>query len=444
MKIVKWGLSACCFAVMVLSVACKKENADNTAVNPPVIANMQPVTGPKGTTVTLTGSNFTNDISNAGVYVNGKYADVIYASTTEIRFVVPAKAGTGQIALVIGGQSIAGPVFNFIYTVSVNIFSGFSLMPGNTDGSAAAARFNAPLGMAIDQNNNLYVADELNHCIRKVTPAGDVSTFCGNGIAGHQDGNANTARFNFPSDITYDAINGYFYVADKGNHCIRKVNLSGTVFTVAGIPGSPGYVDAPGLSARLENPAGVAVEGELANIYIADQGNHCIRKLDHQGLLTTFSGSTVPGQQDGTGIAAKFSAPADITWDTAGYLYVTDIINQNIRRISKNSQQVVTAAGVGVAGFQDGTTALSLFNNPVGILAENNEAIVCDVLNHRIRVLKYGISVATLSGDGTAAFSDGTGTQAKFNKPGGIVRDSYGDYFITDTGNNAVRRMVID
>jgi len=434
-----------CFCILAAALigACSKDD-DDAPVNMPAINGMNPLSGPKGTVVTLIGTNFSNDISKVGVNVNGKHANVLSVSLTEIAFEVPAKAGTGQISVVVDGQSVAGPVFYFEYTVTVSIFSGFTLLPGHTDGSPATATFNSPMGIAVDQNENLYVADELNHCIRKVTPGGIVSTFAGTGVAGHQDGNATVARFNSPTDIAFDAINGYFYVADKDNHCIRKLNLAGDVFTVAGIPGVPGYVDAPGLSARMLNPTGVAVEGELVNIYVADRGNHCIRKLDDVGVMTTFAGSTVPGQQDGVGGAAKFTSPADIAWDTTGYLYVSDIANHNIRRITKNTRQVYTAAGSGVAGYLDAAPALSMFDNPVGIIAENNEAIICDLLNHRIRQVKYSNSVTTLSGDGTAAFSDGFGTAAKFNKPGGIIRNSNGDYFISDSGNNAIRRMVID
>jgi len=434
-----------CFWALLISTyntGCKKDNTDISSGTNPLITGMQPLSGTKGTIVTVTGTNFSNDISNVSVYVNGKYAEVTSATLSEVQFIIPAKAGTGMVSVLVNGNGATGPVFNFIYTVTVYLFSGFSLQPGSADGGPANATFNAPLGIAIDQNDNLYIADELNHCIRKVTPLGNVSTFSGNGVAGHQDGSAAAARFNFPTDIAYDAINGYFYVADKGNHCIRKINIAGDVFTVAGIPGIAGYVDAPGLSARLNTPSGVAVKGELAAVFIADQGNHCIRKLDDVGVLTTYAGSSMPGQQDGVQGAAKFSAPADITWDTAGYLYVTDIVNHNVRRINQN-QQVYTVGGSGVAGFQDGAAALSEFNNPIGVIAQNNEAIVCDVLNQRLRSINTG-NVVSLAGDGTAAFADGTGTQAKFNKPGGIVRNSIGDYFITDTGNNAIRRMTID
>lgn len=433
-----------CFLFAITLFSCKKEDDGGSQGNLPFITSMQPAAGVKGTIVTLKGANFSNDISQTGVYLNGKYADVISASTTEILFEVPAGAGSGAVSLIVKGNGITGPQFEFIYTVMVFAFSGYSLIPGNVDGSSSTARFNAPAGMAIDQNNNLYVADELNHTIRKITPVGNVSTFAGNGIAGHQDGSPNVARFNQPTDIAFDAINGYFYVSDKGNHCIRKINLAGDVFTIAGIPGVPGYVDAPGQSARFQSPAGVAVEGELVSVYITDQGNHCIRKLDDVGVVTTFAGSAVAGQQDGVGGAAKFVTPADITWDSTGYLFVTDVANHNIRRITKTSRLVTTAAGSGADGYQDGSPSQSLFSQPRAIIAENNTVIICDTYNNRIRQLIYGSGVTTLSGDGTAAYSDGIGLQAKFNKPGGIVKDKNGNYFITDTGNNTIRRMTVD
>ncbi len=438
------NLPLICFFLAIVVYGCKKDDDNDSPSNLPFITSMQPLSGAKGTIVTLKGSNFSNDISLINVYVNGKYADVIAASASEIQFEIPAGAGSGLISLVVAGKGTSGPLFNFIYTVTVSVFSGYSLIPGNIDGNPTTARFNAPAGIAIDQNNNLYVADELNHTIRKITPVGNVSTFAGNGIAGHQDGLPGIARFNQPVGITFDATNGFFYVADKGNHCIRKINLAGDVFTVAGIPGVPGYVDAPGFSARFQSPAGVAVEGELASVYITDQGNHCIRKLDDVGVVTTFAGSTIAGLQDGVGGAAKFLTPEAITWDTTGYLYVTDVANHNIRRITKTSRLVSTAAGSGADGYQDGSPAQSMFSQPHGLMAENNTVIVCDTYNNRIRQIIYGSSVTTLSGDGSAAFSDGIGLLAKFNKPGGIVKDKNGNYFITDTGNNAVRRMIVD
>ncbi len=422
---------------------CRKDKL-STTINPPVITGMLPISGPKGTVVTLTGINFSSILSEVGVYVNGKYADVIEATLTTIKFIVPPRAGTGQVLVVIDGSGGAGPEFNFIYTITVSNFSGTSTIPGLINGAPNTARFNAPAGLAIDQNDNLYVADALNHCIRKITPSGNVSTFAGNGIAGYQDGSSATARFNEPVDIAYDEINGNFYVADKENHCIRKINLAGDVFTVAGLPGIAGYVDAPGLSARLNSPVGIAVEGEQVNVYIADAGNHCIRKLDDVGVMTTFAGSAATGSQDGVGGAAKFNSPFDITWDTTGFLYVTDIVNNNIRRITKSTQEVFTAAGTGIPGYQDGIPTQALFNSPAGIISENNTSILCDALNNRVRMISYGDIVSTLAGDGGAGFLNGNGAAAKFDKPGGIIRDAYGDYFITDTGNNSVRKINVE
>lgn len=428
--------------IALLVTGCRKDKLSTTE-NPPEIIAMSPLSGPKGTIVTLTGINFSNDITVVGVYVNGKYADVIESNLTTIKFIVPPRAGTGLILVSVNGNAGTGPFFEFIYTINVSTLTGFSAQPGLIDGNPQTARFHAPAGIAIDQYDNLYIADELNHCIRKVTPSGNVSTFAGTGIAGHQDGTSNAARFNAPSDITFDKYNGNFYVADKGNHCIRKINFAGDVFTVAGLPGTAGYVDAPGLSARLQSPSGVAVEGEQPNLYIADQGNHCIRKLDDVGVMTTFAGSSSPGSQNGVGGAAKFSSPADITWDSTGFLYVTDITNHNIRRISKTTKEVFTAGGTGVPGYQDGSPSASSFNSPAGIISENNQSIICDVMNSSIRLILYNDEVSTLAGDGNAGFLNGSGAASKFNQPAGIVKDKNGDYFITEKGNNAVRKMTI-
>ncbi|MBK6641052.1 MAG: IPT/TIG domain-containing protein [Bacteroidetes bacterium] len=428
---------------LVLGItSCKDDKDPVVPDNSPIINSIAPDSGPKGTVVTITGSKFSADPAAVQVYFNEVQASVTSTSANEIVVVVPAKAGTGKVRVVVGTDSGTGPVFNFVYTVSVSTFTGLGVA-GFADGDASVAKFNFPRGMAIDQLDNIYVADELNQRIRIVAPNGTVTTFCGSGLAGHSDGTPAVAKFNSPYDVAYDGINNYIYVADKGNHCLRRLSISGYATTAAGIPGSAGYVDGPGTSARLNSPTGVAVEGELASVYIADAGNHCIREHNYLEILSTFAGSTVSGQQDGIGASAKFSAPADIDWDTAGYLYVTDKVNHNIRRISM-SKEVTTVAGIGIAGYQDGDGFQALFNGPEGISAMNGGLVVADVANQRIRGIDAMLKVSSLAGDGTQGWGDGTGAVAKFKNPGGVVRDSNGDYFIADTGNHLIRKLVID
>jgi hypothetical protein len=432
----------CLLLAILPVVSCKKDDSNSSTSPGPEITAIQPASGPKGTQVLITGSGFSTVVTGNKVFFNGKTAQVINAAATSLLVVVPAGAGSGNVVVQVDGRQDTGPVFDFIYTVAITTFCGTGT-PGYNNGNYLAARFNSPRGLAIDEFDNIYVADEQNHRIRIVYTNGDAGTFSGSGIAGHQDGNPSSAKFNFPSDIAYDPVNDYFYVADRMNHCVRRLNPSGIVSTAAGIPGSPGFVDGPGQAGRLNEPAGVALEGEMTNVYIADAGNHCIRKLDFFDILSTFAGSAIAGQADGTGSAARFNSPFDITFDTAGYLFVSDVINENIRRITL-SGDVMTFAGSGLTGSNDGQGLLASFNSPHGLYSVNNEVLVCDYGNHLIRKIIPSGFVSTIGGDGTPGFTNGQGTNVKLNNPGGIIRDSQGNYFFSETGNHVIRKMVVD
>ncbi len=430
-------------SVLFFTNSCKKDTYTPTPEIKPILTNVSPLTGPKSTEITITGSNFSSNVQSVTVKINGNNATVTQATPTLIKCIVPAKAGTGNIVVTVNGQATTGPVFQFIYTVSVSTYTGFSGTSGFVNGDISVAKFNFPRGLSIDAQDNIFVADELNHCIRMISTGGTVSTFAGSGVAGFLNGDPAVAKFKNPYDIVLDPINGIYYVADKLNHCIRRVSLSGYVTTAAGIPNTSGYVDAPGSSARFNNPTGIAVQGELADIYVTDAGNHCIRKIDYLDIVTTFAGTNVSGQQDGNGAAARFTYPAAIAWDSTGYLYVTDRDNNNVRRIT-TSGTVTTIAGNGVAGWLDGTGLNSQFSAPAGILTEKNARLVCDVANQRIRMIDASNKVTTVAGDGNQGFGDGLGAVARFKNPGGIVKNSEGDYFISDTGNHSIRKIIID
>ena len=432
------------YFLLIACVACKKDKNNEVQGPNPVITGISPATGTKGTIVTIKGSGFEADVSNIIVLINGKVSAVLEASATEIKFAVPPRTGTGLVAVDVNGKTASGPLFTYIYTVEVSTYSGTPGVSGFANGAATSALFNNPRGLTIDAIGNLYVADELNHRIRRISPGGSVVTFAGIGIAGHLDGASASARFNHPFDVEVDHINGFFYVADMQNHCIRRISNAGQVTTAAGIPGSPGYVDGPGNSARLNEPTGVAVEGELINLFIADANNHCIRVLNHLGVITTFAGSNVTGSDDGFGTGAKFNFPSHITWDSAGYLFVADRLNNNVRRINKSTTEVITVAGNIVAGYVDGPGNAALFNAPVAVAAWNNQLVVCDQSNHILRAVSSSKNVTTLAGSGNSGFLDGAGPISRFNQPGGIVRNSDGDYFVSDTQNHCIRKVVVD
>jgi sugar lactone lactonase YvrE len=203
---------------------------------------------------------------------------------------------------------------------------------GALDGTGAAARFRFPLGMTRDPSGNLYVSDSSAHTIRKITPAGVVTTFAGaDGSQGSADGTGSAARFNQPWGLGSDAA-GNVYVADWGNHTVRKITPAGVVTTVAGTAGASGYVDGTGAVVRFDRPNGVSVDAS-GNLYVSETP-HTIRKITPTGVVTTLAGNRTPGRVDGTGTAARLSEPRGLVALPDGTVYVADTANSLIRKIS--------------------------------------------------------------------------------------------------------------
>ncbi|MDR2208342.1 MAG: hypothetical protein LBE22_05145, partial [Azoarcus sp.] len=217
---------------------------------------------------------------------------------------------------------------------------------GFADGVGGEAKFYWPFGITSDAAGNLYVADGGNHRIRKITPAGEVSTLAG-GEEGFADGVGSDAEFDHPSGIAIDAA-GNLYVADGGNHRIRKITPAGEVSTLAG--GEEGFADGVGSDAKFEHPFGITVDA-AGRLYVADTANDRIRKITPAGVVSTLAGGEL-GFADGVGSNAKFSRPFGITSDAAGNLYVADTVNNRIRKITP-AGEVSTLAG-SEEGFADG------------------------------------------------------------------------------------------
>jgi prepilin-type N-terminal cleavage/methylation domain-containing protein len=213
--------------------------------------------------------------------------------------------------------------------VTVSTFAG-SGTAGYLDGTGTAAQFNQPYGLAFDSTGNLYVADLQNHRIRRITPSGVVTTFAGSGVNGNVNGTGTAAQFNYPAGIAVDSA-GNVYVADNGNRRIRKISPGGVVTTLAG-SGAAGFADGTGVAALFNGPTGIAVDS-AANVYVADRGNHRIRKITPGGVVTTIAGTGVLGFADGLGSTAQFYNPSDMGIDSTGNIYVADQSNHRIRKI---------------------------------------------------------------------------------------------------------------
>jgi len=313
---------------------------------------------------------------------------------------------------------------------------------GNLDGTGTAASFNSPKGVAVDASGNVYVADSFNHKIRKITPAGLVSTFAGSGSNGSADGTGILATFSSPTGLAIDT-SGNVYVADKGNDEIRKITPLGVVTTLAGAAGFqpfPGSADGIGIAARFNYPFGVAVDAS-GNVYVADTDNHKIRKITATGVVSTFAGSGVSSLIiDGAGVVAKFNSPTGVVVDASGNLYVADSNHNVIRKITTTGM-VSTFAGSGAQGSTDGTGLISL-NAPSGVAIDAlGNMYVTNTDNYKIRKITSAGAVSSFVGSGAFGSADGIGTTASFKSPTGIAVDASGTVYIADTYNHKIRKI---
>ncbi|MBI5610437.1 MAG: SMP-30/gluconolactonase/LRE family protein, partial [Deltaproteobacteria bacterium] len=307
---------------------------------------------------------------------------------------------------------------------------------GYKDATGTAAQFNVPLGIDALDDGTAYVADTGNHRIRKIAADGTVTTFAGSGNAGMLDAKGTAAWFSSPADIGHDAA-GNLYVADRDNHAVRKIATDGTVNTLAG-SGAPGYVDDKGAKAKFNTPYSLAV-APTGLVYVADSGNHRIRKVAADGTVTTLAGSTA-GYADGTGAAAKFNQPIGIAIDRMGTLYVAEYAGHRLRKITAEGV-VTTLAGTGVAGGKDGDPAVASFYYPWGIAVDNNGIVyVADRYNQRIRRIEPGL-VSTWAGTGGAGYKDGIALQGLFNYPVNLAVSAQGAVWVADGNNSRIRRV---
>jgi ATP-dependent protease HslVU (ClpYQ) peptidase subunit len=201
---------------------------------------------------------------------------------------------------------------------------------GFLDGTSISAKFSYPTGVALDAAGNVYVADGNNQKIRKITPDGEVTTLAGSTI-GFADGIGTEAKFNNPTRVAVDAT-GNVYVSDDNNNKIRKITPAGTVTTLAG--STRGSEDGSATTAQFGYLYGLAVD-RVGNVYVADTGNHRIRKITPSGTVSTLVGSK-PGFEDGSITVAKFNSPKGVALDAAGNVYVADSENNKIRKISQD------------------------------------------------------------------------------------------------------------
>lgn len=381
----------------------------------------------------------------AGSYASAGSVD---GTGTAARFNQPA--GIAHDAA--GGRLLVADALNSqlrslnLTTLAVTTLAGPPVSRGSVNGVGSAARFHGPDQMARDNAGNLYVADRGNHTLRKIAPDGTVTTLAGlAGAADTVDGTGGTARLNTPAGVAVKGDGSLIYVSEAGGHVIRKVTAAGVVTTFAGTAYIPGSTDATGTAASFNQPAGLVLDA-AGNLYVADFGNVTIRKVTPAGVVTTFAGTAgLVESTNGTGVAARFRAPWGLAIDGSGNLYVADSLDQTIRKITP-AAVVSTFAG---AGFANGSTdadtpSAARFFYPYGVAADSAGRIyVADYANQLIRRIDTSGKVRTLAGTTVSQGGlDGLASAARFRNPQGIVVVPDGSaVYVADTANNAIRKL---
>jgi sugar lactone lactonase YvrE len=274
----------------------------------------------------------------------------------------------------------------------VSTFAGLAGNFGSADGVGTNAQFYSPQGIAAHGTGFLYVADTANATIRKISPSGTVSLFAGAaGTFNSFDGAGTNAQFYQPEGLAVDGA-GNVYVADTWNHTIRKITPAGAVSTLAGLAGNCGSADGTNSKARFNRPSGVALDS-ATNLFVTDSLNHTVRKITPGGTVSTITGlAGVWGSADGTNSTARFFQPQGICVADAATLVVVDSGNQSLRKISAigTNWVVSTVAGLaGTAGYADGAGTAAQFNSPAGVaLDAGGYLYVADSGNHAVRTTR--------------------------------------------------------
>jgi sugar lactone lactonase YvrE len=426
-------LSLFCLACLVWQCGNDGDNGGN--VQPaqpdttPTIASFSPTSAGVGATVTITGTNFSTTASSNVVKFNGTTATVTNATATSLTTTVPVGATTGKITLEVAGKTATSTSdFTFIPYSTITIFAG-SGASGTADGTGTAARFSNPLNIARDAQGNLYVTDNSNHTIRKITSEGVVTTFAGTaGQSGDTDGTGSAARFNGPTDICIDASGNLFVTESLANR-VRKITPQGVVTVFAGsATGVSGYADATGTNARFNAPSAITIDAQ-GNLYVYDSANTKIRKITPAGVVTTLG---------------SFSSANDLYMSPQGTLYIS--WNSAIGKVATTGLNTgVTTLWVGsnnTTGFADGAAADARFNYILGMSADaDGNLYVTDRENRRIRKITPTGAVSTFAGNGTQGLANGAITQATFTRPIGISVSSANIFLVEGNGAHLIRKI---
>ncbi|RZM29112.1 MAG: T9SS type B sorting domain-containing protein [Pedobacter sp.] len=304
--------------------------------------------------------------------------------------------------------------------------------PGNADGQGDLAKFNEPGGLAVDADGNVYVADRLNNAIRKITPAGLVTTFSNTGLS-------------HPWGIKIHPQSGDIYVSNDLDNRIVKFTPAG-VFSVFAGNGTAGSTNGAGAMASFRTPHDLLFDKD-GNLYVADSGNKLVRKITPAGIVSTIAGSGATGRTDGDGAFASFDTPVGLTLDLAGNIVIGDFSNNLIRKMTP-AGKVSSYAGNFAGGYRDGPIAIALFDDPSHMTTDyQGNVYISDSRNDRIRKVTPEGMVSTAVGSLTAGSNKGDGVgdplQAKLNTPVGLAYDKFANLYITDEYNHKIKKLAL-
>jgi sugar lactone lactonase YvrE len=308
---------------------------------------------------------------------------------------------------------------------------------GFANGPALSAKFNSPADVAVGPDGSLYITDFKNHRVRKIA-AGQVTTLAGNDSFGIVNGNGILSQFENPYRIALDA-RGNLYVTDAEDTRIRKITTEAGVSVFAGTS-MPGFLNGPVAIARFQWDEGGITADVQSNMYVSDYGNHRIRKISVYGDVSTLAGNGTGGFINGDASMAEFSFPDGIAFDKLGNLYVADLGNFCIRKISPDGK-VSRFAGAGTNGNADGTAAFAQFNL-ISDMAADSKGNLYVIDDNRVRKVTPGGIVTTIAGTTQGyGYADGDGASARFAGLGGLGIDAADNIYVADINNNRIRKI---
>ncbi|HET7000916.1 MAG TPA: IPT/TIG domain-containing protein [Puia sp.] len=379
----------------------------------------------------ITGTSFSADAATNKVTINGVPATVSYASNNLLTAIVPMGATTGQIGITVKGPyttSLNNVIVKNLTVTTMGVFGNTTSLPLWT--------------IASDASGNYYFGDSDSGRVRKISASGVLSTVAGTGVLGNADGPVATATLGTVHGIALDS-HGNIFVTTLGYNTIREISTTGVVSTFAGDPnGSSGSVDGTGTAARFNLPVGIVLD-KSDNVFVTDAGTNKIRKITPAGVVTTVAGSGATGSADGTGAAASFNGAWGIGIDANDNLYVCDVQNYKIRKVTP-AGVVTTFAGDGTIGVTDGPALSARFNGAQGIVQDKSgNFYVTDGGSNKIRMISPDGQVYTLAGNLTNSSIDGSGNFASFSSPLGITIDPSGVMAVVDRGTQKIRKIVV-